>query len=401
MKSLFSKLLLTFSISLIAMITSFILSYKYLSESPRHEFFLSNVRNYGDLLIDEYKQNPLSSKLRLEKSNLNIREFDLHGVDAFLDKEFPNVKFFKEDNGLWLARDPNLFIMKFSQGKRSYLIYADKGRISNGLLPLVVAIVISSLVLLITYYRVRKMFLPLQQVSEGARVFATGDFSHRIPDDGKKEFTTLIQQVNEMASKIQSMLETRKDLFLAIAHELKTPLASARLYTELLPEEESQQKIIKEIKYLDKLISKLIEIEKDSDLKPIEKEEIQVIELTKELKGVEIIQEVQSIQGDLFLFKLVLSNLVQNAKDHGGEEIQVIFSPTSIAVVDNGQGVPDEKMPHLTEPFYQVDATRSRQVKGFGLGLYLVSKIVERMGLRLALENTQKGFAATLYLTQE
>lgn len=395
MRGLFSKLFLVFTCSLLLIIASFAISYKFLSQNPRHEFFLSNLKNYADLLILEYENEPISSLQRRKSSQLEIQKFDSHSSESFLKKNFPRIKFLQENNGLSLARDPQQFVLKVNKGKENYIIYSKNGALSNGPLPFIVSILLSSLIILGTYFLVRKMFYPIHAVSIGVKEFSKGNFNYQIPESGSDEFKILILNVNEMAKKIRDMLNARKDLFLAIAHELKTPLASARLYAELIPANESQQKIINEISYMDQLINRLIDIEKNSDLKEIEIENIKIDDLMTPFSGVRIHKEIETLQVDTFLLRMILSNLIENAKQYGGDQIEIIFKQNSITVQDNGSGVTNEKMAHLTEPFYRVDEARSRG-KGLGLGLYLVAKISRRLGYTLEFRNSNIGFEAKL-----
>ena len=96
------------------------------------------------------------------------------------------------------------------------------------------------------------------------------------------------------------------------------------------------------------------------------------------------------VQGDRAQLVQMLANLVGNAIKYGraGRPVRVRLEPAdgdmlSVAVIDEGEGIAAEHLPRLTERFYRVDASRSRQVGGTGLGLAIVKHIVQRHRGRL------------------
>jgi two-component system phosphate regulon sensor histidine kinase PhoR len=91
----------------------------------------------------------------------------------------------------------------------------------------------------------------------------------------------------------------------------------------------------------------------------------------------------------------VFENLIGNAIKYGreGGEVRVLANATapgevSIAVQDDGEGIPPEHLPRLTERFYRVDPARSRERGSTGLGLAIVKHIVNRHRGRLSIEST-------------
>ena len=122
--------------------------------------------------------------------------------------------------------------------------------------------------------------------------------------------------------------------------------------------------------------------------------------------------EKLQIEGDLDQLQQVISNLIENALKYGGAEKEIkiklhtpSFQPllqkdgVVLDVVDQGDGIPDEYIPRLTERFYRIDSHRSRQVGGTGLGLSIVKHIVHRHRGRLRIESkVGKGSTFSIYL---
>jgi len=89
-----------------------------------------------------------------------------------------------------------------------------------------------------------------------------------------------------------------------------------------------------------------------------------------------------------------LRNLITNAATHGGGA-EVVLSADGpflrVTVDDTGPGIPAALMPHVFEPFFRVDPSRAKVVKGAGLGLAIAKEIIERLGGSIEIENRAGG----------
>ena len=93
----------------------------------------------------------------------------------------------------------------------------------------------------------------------------------------------------------------------------------------------------------------------------------------------------QIVTLDKLRIRLLLTNLLNNAVRHGQGnpiDVQVSFVNESaiLEVIDQGEGIADEHLADITEPFYRADSARQRHTGGFGLGLYLCKLIAEAHG---------------------
>ena len=111
-----------------------------------------------------------------------------------------------------------------------------------------------------------------------------------------------------------------------------------------------------------------------------------------------------SAEGDPGLLGKAVGNLLTNAALHSpkGAEVRVTLcragDESVFAVENTGVHLPPEALPHLFEPFYRVDRSRSRRTGGSGLGLYLTGTIVRRSGGSCRVENTEDGIRAEIRL---
>jgi signal transduction histidine kinase len=114
----------------------------------------------------------------------------------------------------------------------------------------------------------------------------------------------------------------------------------------------------------------------------------------------------QPVRADLEKMRIVLRNLVDNGLKHTPEDgspvsISMAKKPDrlEILVEDRGEGIPQSALPHLFEPFYRPDVSRSRKTGGYGLGLSLCKAIVDAHGGTVDLvSQLGKGTRATVTL---
>lgn len=256
---------------------------------------------------------------------------------------------------------------------------------------------------------VRGLLRPLTKLDESARRVASGNYGERLEVSGSDELAGLAQDMNEMAQAVQDRVEQlervadeRKVFIGNLAHEMKTPLTSILGFADLLylpkdvPGEtriEYARVISEEAKRLRSLSSKLLELtslgSSGISLVPTPLHTV-VDEVEVSLRPVMAQNNLKLqcscpdivIDMDRELFKSLLYNLLDNgrkASTKGGllELIaQVNAGQVTIFVRDHGNGIPQEEIDKICQPFYMVDKSRSRKEGGAGLGLALCREIV-------------------------
>lgn len=105
--------------------------------------------------------------------------------------------------------------------------------------------------------------------------------------------------------------------------------------------------------------------------------------------------EAVKIQADRDKIRMVLRNLLENALKHTPGDgypvaisMAVVENDVEIVVEDHGEGIPESALPHLFEPFYRADFSRSRKTGGYGLGLSLCKAIVDAHNGRIHVTST-------------
>lgn len=279
------------------------------------------------------------------------------------------------------------------------------------------------LITLLAYGSIRRMLWPLRALSHGAAAFGRGEFSHRIRVFHRDEIGDVADRFNRMADDIQAMLDAKRELLLAISHELRSPLTRARLNAELMDEGPSQQAVVKELGQMRDLIEDLLERERldaghtalrlaEADWPALVDELLQRRFLDAVTTGqlrAEVADGLLAMRVDTTRVQVLLGNLLDNALRHhdaaqGPVVLTVVPSLSALkggvrlTVRDQGPGVPEEALAKLGQPFFRPDSARTRGSGGVGLGLSLCKQIAQAHGGSLSLRNAHPGLEASVEL---
>ena len=198
-----------------------------------------------------------------------------------------------------------------------------------------------------------------------------------------------------------TMTQQQQNFMMAITHELKTPIAVAKLNLETLQkhklEENKQQKLIQatlqEANRLNTLTNNiLISSQLEGGGYELAKEELDFSLLAAtcmqdfynrfpDRKIEAAIEEDADIKGDALLLQILVNNLLENAVKYSSKETTIFFSVSKknteaiMQVKDEGPGIADEEKKKVFERFYRIGNEQVRKTTGTGLGLYLCKKI--------------------------
>jgi len=321
--------------------------------------------------------------------------------------------------------DPGSFhvVRRLADGHRVVIGLADQSREDR---VQHVRWVMLGLVLLLTafaYAAVRHMLHPLVALRAGAIRYGQGDFSQPITPRNRDELGDLAVQINGMAARLHHMLDAKRQLLLAISHELRSPLARARLNAELIDESPERSALLRDLGEMRDLISDLLESERLADMRSGGHAALQV-ESTSLNDLVQQQCEAQVAAGRVELdlaaalppllldrarTRLLLRNLVDNALRHGAQAERPPVVSTRMGtgsdagmlllrVRDHGPGMDEAQLQHAGDAFYRADAARQRSTGGVGLGLYLCRLVAEAHGGRLRVRNARPGLEVDVAL---
>jgi signal transduction histidine kinase len=277
-------------------------------------------------------------------------------------------------------------------------------RPERGSVRALVPLVILLIVLVVLYHGTRRLFSPIQTIQSGVKRFGQGELDHRIRVNRRDELGELAANFNAMADDIQQMLDAKRQLLLAISHELRSPLTRAKVATELMDNEQQKAQLNHELDEMESLIEELLETERLSTRhSALNKTHQNMNTLIGEVIStsfenarlvVQLPQEPVYLEVDASRIKLLLKNLVDNALRHTSGQsdaprVRLLADEHAITirVTDSGPGIEEKHLPHLTEPFYRADPSRQRETGGYGLGLYLCRMIAEAHGGKLSIDS--------------
>lgn len=257
-----------------------------------------------------------------------------------------------------------------------------------------------------------------------ARV-AAGDVGVRVPASrDRDEFAMLGGDINRMLDRIEALMGGVRHVSDTIAHNLRTPLTRILLGLRdwadgesLSPERRGRLELtLREIEDLIAVFEKLLHIAESEAggaraqfgpvvLAGVVREVLDYYEVLADAAGARLLFDPgcdpdASILGDADLIAQALANLVDNALKYGGAGCQVSVSIragadlVTVAVSDDGPGVPAQRIGQLGDRFFRLDP----QVQGHGLGLAAVTAIVATHGGRLHFENMQPGLSVRMEL---
>lgn len=257
------------------------------------------------------------------------------------------------------------------------------------------------------YALVRWLVQPVQWIKAGARRIGQGDLDHRIPASRKDDLGELAADINKMADDVKEMLEAKRQLLLAISHELRSPLTRLKVSLEFLEDPAVRDGLMQDIREMERLIADLLESERlNTRHSPLQVTRIDLGELAGGVVSADLAAQTERITfkppaqpivlaGDAMRLRLLIKNLLENALRYSPADckpvelsVAVTGGTAEIRIRDHGRGMSPHDLSRATEPFYRADPARSRATGGLGLGLYLCRRIAEAHGgsLRISSE---------------
>ena len=289
------------------------------------------------------------------------------------------------------------------------------------LVDMVVAIIVILIFtsVMLTWWIHRGVFLPIKELNLAMCKIKEGNFDYRLVSDSKGEIGELYRNYEDMRLRLKESTEEKvrqekqsRELISNISHDLKTPITAVKGYVEGIMDgvadtPEKMEKYIKTIynkaNDMDKLINELtIYSGIDNNRIPYNFHRINVADyfgdcveevgLDLESRNIElnysnVVSPDTMIIADPEQMKKVINNIISNSvkyidKPKGIIDIHILDEVDSvrIEIEDNGKGIAAKDLPNIFERFYRTDASRNSSQGGSGIGLSIVTKIIEDHG---------------------
>jgi heavy metal sensor kinase len=270
------------------------------------------------------------------------------------------------------------------------------------------------------YRMARKALEPLDKMAQRAETITASDLDQRLPvENPDDELGRMARVLNDLLQRLQNSFEMLKRFTADASHELRTPLSSIRSVGEVAlqrmhtPGEyrDTIGSMLEEVTRLTQMVEGLLSISRAdagqvvlhrTTFSPLGlvKEVVALLGLLAEEKGQQIRLEGDpglSVSADRSVLHRGLANIIENAIKYGPDVSQISILVTrngdyvDISVEDSGETIPEDLREKIFERFFRIDASRSRQAGGNGLGLAIAKWAIEVNGGSVSLQPGQHG----------
>lgn len=289
----------------------------------------------------------------------------------------------------------------------------DARRIDTLLLLAIGVIVVSLSAWLIA----RRITLPIAALQTASRAVAEGHLDARVSKETsarRDEIGALARDFNDMAARLQRLLDSQQQLLRDISHELRSPLARLRIATELARDSHAESqfdRIELEADKLEDMIAQLLLIARlEHRETPLATEIFTLDEVLEavcedagfeaQARGITVHTELApdlKVRGQPALLHSAVENVVRNALRYttAGSTVTVRLtqdgSHCTIDVEDCGPGIPEDRIEAMFQPFVRISEARDRASGGYGLGLAIAKRVVDASGGNIHAHNRQQG----------
>jgi len=287
------------------------------------------------------------------------------------------------------------------------------------------AILITGLALILLWPLANHFLTPIRQLNKAMHRLASGDLTGRLNVQRKDEFGTLQRDFNYLAKTLEAAQQSRNQWVADISHELRTPLTVLNGSIEAMSDgirpmnAENLQKLKQEVSVLQRLIEDLYHLSlSDVGALQYSMEKLdwngliaQVVTSMQDKarhKGLKIQTNIASnawVFGDRNRLNQMLSNLLKNSMDYtdslqqngmpGVIEVKLMENSEEsewvLEINDSAPSVDEAELQNLTQRFYRTEPSRNRRTGGAGLGLAMVSQIVQAHSGSMHLSQSRLG----------
>lgn len=302
-----------------------------------------------------------------------------------------------------LADDPNGGVtgtMPLADG--SEILFRTEGRTAR--VPMIGNHLVSMLlltggVLIATLLMLRALAQPLRALARAADRAGLGE-PITVPEVGSQEVRSLARSVNAMQARLIALVEDRTQALAAVSHDLLTPIARLRLRAGSLAPGEQRDAILRDLDEMQAFMTSILGYLRGSEPEAAKSVDLASMVMT-------IVDDAADMGADIHYegpdrlpatlpalrIRSAIANLVENALRYAGQARVTLAREEDLirlTVDDDGPGIAEENLKTVFEPFRRLDASRSRESGGAGLGLAIVRRALEGLG-DVTLRNRAEG----------
>lgn len=348
-----------------------------------------------------------SPNLKNEKLVFHIKKEDFHPFDTKL-----------LGNKIRQIQVP----LHLKEKKIGYLIIAmslsDSSKVLENLLDTLM--IAFPIILLLLFFLARffagRSIKPINEIINTSKIITKDNLKTRIPlPKTRDELFTLSKTINNLLNRIEDAIEREKQFTSDASHELRTPLTVIKGTLEVLirkprDNKEYEEKInycINEVDHLNSLVDQLLMMARFENQKQNIRQEnvylnaivLDVLTLnsekikTKKLNVILDATEEFNIYSDNYLIVTILRNIISNAIKYSKDQTEVKISLSrennkiNCVVLDQGIGIAKEDLESILNPFFRSDSLNHSEIKGTGLGLFIVKRMTDLLQVKFKIES--------------
>lgn len=271
---------------------------------------------------------------------------------------------------------------------------------------------VTVLLTLVAVLFIRNQVRAIERLAAAADAFGRGGEAPFFKPHGAREVRQAARAFIAMKARIGRHIEQRTTLLASVSHDLRTPLTRLKLELAMAPPGPVAEAMKRDLAEMEHMIDEYLDFARGEGGEPLQKVEIGPV-LESLAEGVRRLGASVEVSAPAGLqarlrpnaFRRALSNLVNNAADHGRrvavEARRLPSGALEVTVDDDGLGIPPSRYEEAFRPFQRLDEARNQNRKGVGLGLAIARDIARAHGGEITLDQSPLGgLSATMRLPE-
>ncbi|MFN3609825.1 MAG: ATP-binding protein [Hyphomonas sp.] len=249
----------------------------------------------------------------------------------------------------------------------------------------------------------RWIYRPLEDLARASTALGRGERHSPLPVSGPRDLRKVMEAFNTMATRLEAILQSQKDVLVAIGHDLRTPLTAMRIRAAMIEDDTEREKMERALDELQSLTEAALQAGTTSlrtDEKLLTDLGALVESLCEDLRDIGMPVSCEDAEERLLVrawpedLTRALRNIMVNAVRYGERariRLENRGADCAVIIDDDGPGIPEEDMGSVFEPLVRLEKSRNSETGGHGLGLHIARNIVNAHGGRIELENRAEG----------
>jgi len=349
---------------------------------------LSRYRLISNALLSTAQLNPTQEELEKFYKNSHVKPVAINANRMLILSKgkviFEGESIYGRMQIFAIGKSRYIYLQRYGF---NLMLKDTKSRTLRFNLTIFIAMLIGILFLFLYIAIIRKLS-PLKKLNSQISEFAKGNMNIKITYRSNDEIGQIAQSFDNAIYHIKTLLESKNLFMRNMMHELKTPITKGRIVVEMIEDGNNKKTLIRAFERMNQLIGELAYIErlttqsfqpqlKEVDINKIIEKSLTLLLVTKEKVTIKTYNNL--IITDAKLLSLALKNLIDNALKYSEDSHATIIADSkSIKVLSKGKSL-EHPLEYYLEPFTQEEKRQS----GFGLGLYIVNNIIQRLDYTL------------------